>query len=47
MLSDATATWTDEEHAVTLNNFSLFFGEVMTTDDAIGKLGSTRHRKKV
>jgi ureidoacrylate peracid hydrolase len=47
MLSDATATWTDEEHAATLNNFSLFFGEVMTTDDAIGKLGSTRHRKKV
>ena len=29
MLPDAMATWTDEEHAATLNNFLLFFGDVM------------------
>ena len=29
---------TDEEHAATLNNFLLFFGDVMTTDEAIGRL---------
>jgi len=38
MLSDANAAWTDEEHAATLNNFILFFGDVMTADEAIGRL---------
>ncbi len=38
MLSDANATWTDEEHAATLNNFNIFFGDVMTTDEAIARL---------
>jgi ureidoacrylate peracid hydrolase len=38
MLSDGNATWTDEEHAATLNNFLLFFGDVMTTDDAMARL---------
>ena len=45
MLSDANATWTDEEHAATLNNFMLFFGDVMTADDAIGRLGRVANRK--
>jgi ureidoacrylate peracid hydrolase len=45
MLSDANATWTDEEHASTLNSFLLFFGDVMTTDEAIGKLVPANSRK--
>lgn len=38
MLSDGTATRHDEEHAATLNNFQLFFGDVMTVDEAIERL---------
>lgn len=38
MLADANATWTDEEHAATLDTFRSFFGDVMTTDEAIGRL---------
>ena len=45
MLSDANATWTDEEHAATLNNFMLFFGDVMTADEAIGRLVAAESRK--
>ncbi len=45
MLSDGNATWTDEEHAATLNNFLLFFGDVMTTDDAIARLVPVASRK--
>jgi ureidoacrylate peracid hydrolase len=45
MLSDANATWTDEEHAATLNNFMLFFGDVMTADEAIGRLVPANSRK--
>jgi ureidoacrylate peracid hydrolase len=41
MLSDATATWTDEEHEATLNNFLLFFGDVMAADEAIARLVPT------
>jgi ureidoacrylate peracid hydrolase len=46
MLSDANATWTDEEHAATLNSFLLFFGDVMTTDEAIAKLVPMVSRKR-
>lgn len=46
MLSDANATWTDEEHAATLDNFLLFFGDVMTADEAIGKLVPIEGRKR-
>jgi ureidoacrylate peracid hydrolase len=46
MLSDANATWTDEEHAATLNNFMLFFGDVMTADEAIGRLVPAKNRKR-
>jgi ureidoacrylate peracid hydrolase len=45
MLSDANATHTDEEHAAALNTFLLFFGDVMTTDDAISKLVPVKERK--
>jgi len=45
MLSDANATWTDEEHAAALNNCMLFFGGVMTTDETIGRLVSAKGRK--
>jgi ureidoacrylate peracid hydrolase len=45
MLSDGNATWTDEEHAATLNTFQLFFGDVMNTDDAIARLVPVASRK--
>jgi ureidoacrylate peracid hydrolase len=38
MLSDASATKFDQEHAASLNNFQLFFGDVMTTDEAIARI---------
>jgi ureidoacrylate peracid hydrolase len=38
MISDGNASQTDEEHAAALNNFHIYFGDVMTTDDAIAKL---------
>jgi ureidoacrylate peracid hydrolase len=45
MLADANATWTDEEHVATLNNFALFFGDVMMADEAISKLVPAKERK--
>jgi ureidoacrylate peracid hydrolase len=45
MLSDANATWTDEEHAATLDNFMLFFGDVMTAEEVIGRLVPAKDRK--
>jgi ureidoacrylate peracid hydrolase len=44
MVSDANAASTDEEHAATLNNFILFFGDVMTGDEAVGRLVPARAR---
>jgi ureidoacrylate peracid hydrolase len=38
LLSDATATSTDEEHAAALNGFQVSFGDVMTVDEAVEKL---------
>lgn len=38
MLSDATAAQTPEEHAAALNNLALFFGDVMSVDEAIARL---------
>jgi ureidoacrylate peracid hydrolase len=46
MLSDANATWTDEEHAKTLDSFMLFFGDVMTSDEAIARLVPVESRKR-
>ena len=38
LLSDATATSTDEEHAAALNGFQISFGDVMTVDEATERL---------
>jgi ureidoacrylate peracid hydrolase len=38
MLSDGNATLTEEEHAGALNTFMMFFGDVMSTDEAIRRL---------
>jgi ureidoacrylate peracid hydrolase len=38
MLSDATAARTDAEHAASLNTFHMFFGDVMTVDEATARL---------
>jgi ureidoacrylate peracid hydrolase len=45
MLADANATWSDEEHAATLNNFALFFGDVMTADEAAARLVAAPGRR--
>jgi ureidoacrylate peracid hydrolase len=45
MLSDANATWSDAEHAATLDTFLLFFGDVMTTDEATARIVAVRSRK--
>jgi ureidoacrylate peracid hydrolase len=45
MLSDGNASLTDEEHAASLNNFMIFFGDVMTTDEAIARLVPMAQRK--
>jgi ureidoacrylate peracid hydrolase len=42
MLSDCCATRYDAEHAASLNNFQLFFGDVMTADQAIARLPGDR-----
>jgi len=41
MLSDANATITDEEHAATLNTFAMFFGDVMSVDEAMSRMTAT------
>lgn len=38
MLADGNAALTDEEHAAALNNVAVYYGDVMTTDEAIGCL---------
>jgi ureidoacrylate peracid hydrolase len=45
MLSDGNASLTDEEHAASLNNFLVFFGDVMTTDEAVARLAPAAQRK--
>ena len=55
MLSDGNASLTDEEHAASLNNFLIFFGDVMTTDEAVARLvpvaaaqdGVSRYRRRI
>ena len=46
MLSDGNATLTDQEHAATLDNFLIFFGDVMTTDEAVARLVPVAQRKR-
>jgi len=38
MVSDACATATDAEHAATMGNFYLFFGDVQSTDEIVDRL---------
>ena len=45
MLSDGNATWTDEEHAATLNSFAIFFGDVMSIDEAATRLMPVSQRR--
>ncbi|AMN40758.1 isochorismatase family protein [Rhodoplanes sp. Z2-YC6860] len=45
MVSDGNASLTDEEHAASLNNFLVFFGDVMTTDEAATRLMPAERRK--
>ena len=41
MLADANATITDEEHAATLNTFAMFFGDVLSVDEAMSRMTAT------
>jgi ureidoacrylate peracid hydrolase len=45
MLSDGNASLSDEEHAASLNNFLCYFGDVMTTDEALARLALVAQRK--
>ncbi len=45
MLSDGNAALTDEEHAGSLNNFMIFFGDVMTAEEAMARLVPALRRK--
>lgn len=45
MVSDGLAASSDEEHNAALTSFWLYFGDVMTTDEAIGYLGATTSAK--
>jgi ureidoacrylate peracid hydrolase len=45
MVSDGNASNTDEEHANSLNNFHLFFGDVLTTDEVIARLDPMQARR--
>jgi len=45
MLSDANAALTDAEHTASLNNVMLYFGDVLTTDEVIGRLVPAASRK--
>ena len=44
MVADCCAAATDEEHAATLGNFYLFFGDVQTTDEIIARLEVAKRR---
>jgi ureidoacrylate peracid hydrolase len=46
MLADGNASLTDEEHAASLNNFLIFFGDVMSTDEATARLVPVSQRKR-
>jgi ureidoacrylate peracid hydrolase len=38
MVADGNASLTDEEHAASLNNFLIFFGDVLSTDETLARL---------
>jgi ureidoacrylate peracid hydrolase len=45
MVSDCNASVSDETHAASLNNFVVYFGDVMTTDDTISRLVPAEKRE--
>jgi ureidoacrylate peracid hydrolase len=45
MVSDGNASFTEAEHAASLDNFMNFFGDVLTTDEAIARLAPAAVRK--
>jgi ureidoacrylate peracid hydrolase len=45
MVSDGNASFTDEEHATTLNNILSFFGDVLTTDEVMARLVPAEARR--
>ena len=45
MVSDCNATLSDEAHAASLNNFVVYFGDVLTTDDTISRLAPAEKRR--
>ena len=45
MVSDGNASSSDEEHAASLNNFVVYFGDVLTTDDVISRLVPAQTRQ--
>jgi ureidoacrylate peracid hydrolase len=45
MVSDGNASSSDEEHAASLNNFVIYFGDVLTTDDVISRLVPAQARQ--
>jgi ureidoacrylate peracid hydrolase len=40
LISDCNATLTDKEHGAALNTFMMFFGDVMTGDEAVARLNA-------
>ena len=46
MLSDCNAAASDEEHAATLNSFLIYFGDVLTTEEAIARLAPAADEAK-
>jgi ureidoacrylate peracid hydrolase len=45
MVADGNASLTDEEHAASLNNFLIFFGDVLTTDETLARLVTAEARQ--
>lgn len=45
MISDCNAAWTDAQHAGTLDNFQVIFGDVMNNDEAIARLVPAAKRR--
>jgi ureidoacrylate peracid hydrolase len=45
MVSDCNASSSDETHAASLNNFVVYFGDVLTTDDTIARLVPAEKRQ--
>jgi ureidoacrylate peracid hydrolase len=42
MVSDANASWTDQEHTASLNTFVAFFGDVMSAQEVARQVAAPR-----